>query len=526
MILCLLAFALSACQYKDTPEISNKDLAYFIRRLSSDAFGGRESGAVSGHKAGRYLSSYYKHHNFATVLSHRHAHEFSFAAGIEMDMQKNGIAWQVKREKVHKQNKASPNYGKKISGIPLPLSLPASFRGNLVFGGYCLAAKKWNELKSLRVKGKAVVCLRYAPGGYHKENTEYLPHMPFAVKYDKLKRAGAGAIVFLGQQGTKPPPLEGFSFAKQSGPPAIFIEPDSLPERVQQIHVAYAKATVKKNTKKLRKYRGYDLGEVEIQTAFQPRQHKGYNIIAALKELKNQERVLLIGGHYDHLGQGYFSSLDKALGIHNGADDNASGAALIMELARFLQAKLEWRNAHEKQKESKDSHNLISNIIFVHFDAEERGLLGSNAFINSPLFKKIRIMAMLNFDMVGRLRQQLGLYIQGSASADARWKVVLKESFAEAELAKGFPLHFVKGGLGPSDHSPFYAQKIPVAFFFTGNHSEYHRRSDTFPLINIAGVNSLTHMSVLLIQKLQYLKKPLQYRFTREKATRKDFGFH
>jgi hypothetical protein len=178
-----------------------------------------------------------------------------------------------------------------------------------------------------------------------------------------------------------------------------------------------------------------------------------------------QEYVVL-GAHFDHLGRSSNGALDPEAGnaIRNGADDNASGTAAILELARRLKA-----------------HPTRRSIIVVHFSGEELGLLGSQWFVEHPPVPLDRVDAMLNFDMVGRLRKdRLIVYGLGTATE-------LPAFVDSANVAPKLDLVKMDDGFGPSDHSSFYAKGIPVLHFFTDLHEDYHRATDDVDKVNAAG---------------------------------------
>jgi hypothetical protein len=187
-----------------------------------------------------------------------------------------------------------------------------------------------------------------------------------------------------------------------------------------------------------------------------------------------------VGAHYDHLGFGGNGSLAPwTTAIHNGADDNASGTATLLEIARRLMA------SGEKPKRR---------IVFIAFTAEERGLLGSDHYVRNPRFALEKTIAMFNLDMVGRLKDEsLAVYGTGTAKEF--------DPLVESLCAKyGFKLTKHPGGFGPSDHAKFYGQKIPVLHLFTGTHTDYHRPSDDSPKLNIEGMRRVTDMLVEIIR--------------------------
>ena len=191
------------------------------------------------------------------------------------------------------------------------------------------------------------------------------------------------------------------------------------------------------------------------------------------------DETVVIGAHYDHLGYGGRGSLAAAHGqsapkaVHNGADDNASGTAALLEIARRLAA---------------NRDKLKRRIVFIAFTGEESGLLGSAHYVNNPLVPIDKTVAMLNFDMVGRMTDhQLVVFGTGSASEfDALLERTTKN--------RGLELKKNASGYGPSDQTSFYAKKIPVMHFFTGTHSDYHRPTDDSDKVNVRGIRRVVQL--------------------------------
>lgn len=214
------------------------------------------------------------------------------------------------------------------------------------------------------------------------------------------------------------------------------------------------------------------------------------NLVAFLNN--GAPNTIVLGAHYDHLGFGEEgNSLDSNPKgkIHNGADDNASGVAGILELARRFSDK------------KKENHNFL----FILFSGEELGLYGSKYWTEHPTFDISKINYMINLDMVGRLDEKNGLSVSGSGTA-AVWEPLLKN------LSKdGLLLKTDSSGTGPSDHTSFYLKNLPVLHFFTGSHSDYHKPSDDADKINAEGEAKILELIVNLInaeptaQKLAFL---------------------
>jgi hypothetical protein len=189
--------------------------------------------------------------------------------------------------------------------------------------------------------------------------------------------------------------------------------------------------------------------------------------------------TIILGAHYDHLGYGSFGSLyvgDPA--IHNGADDNASGVAMILEMAERL--------ATEKK----------FNYLFIAFTGEENGLWGSNYYCDHPTIDLTKVTAMLNFDMVGRLNENK-MAINGTGTSPA-WVELIKGS-----NTANLTITMSESGIGPSDHTSFYLTDIPAIHYFTGAHEDYHKPSDDIQLINHEGMEIVADMVSNLIERMQ-----------------------
>lgn len=201
------------------------------------------------------------------------------------------------------------------------------------------------------------------------------------------------------------------------------------------------------------------------------------NVIAVLEgEGPFSDETIIVGAHYDHLGRGAEGSLAGAADrgeIHNGADDNASGTAGLIELARRLAAR---------------DKPLPRRIVFIAFTGEERGLLGSAAYVDKPLFPLDKTIAMFNMDMIGRMEEdKLVVFGTGTSS---RWDGLVDQQAAgqKIEISKK------PEGFGPSDHSSFYGKDIPVLHLFTGTHPDYHRPGDDWEKLNYPGMNRIINL--------------------------------
>ncbi len=206
--------------------------------------------------------------------------------------------------------------------------------------------------------------------------------------------------------------------------------------------------------------------DVKISVQITEKKRTGHNVIGYLDN--GAPATVVIGAHYDHLGYGedgnsLYRGPDKQ--IHNGADDNASGTAGVIELARLL-------------KQSKLKNN---NYLFIAFSGEELGLFGSKYFTEHPTIDLHSVNYMINMDMIGRLNDSSHALTIGGYGTSPAWGSVL------ANDNKFFSLKYDSSGTGPSDYTSFYRKDIPVLFFFTGLHSDYHRPTDDYDKINYTG---------------------------------------
>lgn len=208
------------------------------------------------------------------------------------------------------------------------------------------------------------------------------------------------------------------------------------------------------------------------------------------------DQTVVIGAHYDHVGMGGPGSLAPGtVAIHNGADDNASGTSVMLASVDRITQMLAASESHRR-------------VVFIAFTGEERGLLGSQHYVKNPRFPLESTVAMLNLDMVGRLRDN-DLTVYGTGTSPG-----FDEQVERLNRQTGFSLFKVSSGYGPSDHQSFYEQKIPVLFFFTGLHADYHRPSDTPDKINFSGMARITDLTSSLAQELATAAAPPAYATT------------
>ena len=209
------------------------------------------------------------------------------------------------------------------------------------------------------------------------------------------------------------------------------------------------------------------------------------NVAAILQGTGNSEEVIIIGAHYDHLGMGEFGSLSSSdePKIHNGADDNASGTAGLLELAEYF-----------------SENRTKTDILFLAFSGEEMGLLGSQHFVDDPTIDISNSLAMINMDMIGRMNNNR-MMIFGVATT-GQWESILTKANSDS-----LDMDLVADGTGSSDHTSFYYQNMPVLHYFTDTHADYHRPSDDVEWVNPEGQEKLLKHAARVVQTLDELDK-------------------
>jgi len=226
----------------------------------------------------------------------------------------------------------------------------------------------------------------------------------------------------------------------------------------------------------------------------------GVNVVGYIDN--QAEKTVVIGAHYDHLGTGGEGSLyrDDETSIHNGADDNASGVAVMLKIANAL-----------RQAQSDKDNQEQSNYLFIAFSGEEIGLLGSNYFVKNPTIDTKKVSYMINMDMVGRLNEEKVVAVYGVGTSP-RFKQAL---FANND--QGLTISEHDSGVGPSDHTSFYLADIPVLHFFTGQHSDYHKPSDDTEKLNYEGMEKISKYLLNIVNDLDSAEK-LTFRKTKNES--------
>jgi len=363
-----------------------------------------------------------------------------------------------------------PGTGVSLDGAPVAADAfrPASFSasgkasGEVVAANYGISAPELgiDDYKGIDAQGKIVVVRRFVPeGGPFADTQVERRYGDLRYKAFTAREHGAKGLIVV----DFPAGAAGASPAAESPLPALALDPIDAGGDVGIPVVA-----VKREAGSALFAGGH---RAEIEVGLDRKTKPAANVIGVLRAgaADRLPGAVVVGAHYDHLGHGGVSSLvPDSHDIHNGADDNASGTAALLEVARQLAAKRE---------------SLRRDVYLIAFSGEEAGTLGSTAFTRRPAsgLKMGDVVAMLNMDMVGRLRGNLVSVLGGESAAE--WKEIVPPACERERV--GCTLS--GDGYGPSDHSPFYAAGVPVLHFFTGPHEDYHKPSDDAARINAAG---------------------------------------
>jgi len=356
--------------------------------------------------------------------------------------------------------------------LPFSTSTAEALSGRLVFVGYGIAPEGEGsgsyEKLGAKVKGSIVVAL----GGSPPDD----PHLSPAVTRPQSKMIAArdhGAIGFILWEPDQVVPYPNHGEANDLRIPALWVGKEGTRALLQAFGRTQAKGlAIGRRTRK----------RVQMYTPLEPISLRTANVAGMLAGPEGSA-ALVIGAHMDHLGEGTSHSLAPGVkAVHNGADDNASGVAVILEMARVLAAL-----PPEERPYS---------LYFVAFGAEEMGLLGSKYYVENlePALRK-RMLAMLNFDMVGRLGQEQGLVVSGTGTSSL-WPDLLDRSQGSMELRHS------EDGYGASDQTSFYEAGLPVLHFFTGTHSDYHKPSDDIDKINFEGAAQVAELALRIVHTL------------------------
>jgi hypothetical protein len=472
----LAAFVLfagaTAVQAQFSQAITSDDVMGHIRVLAQDEWQGRRSGTPGGAAAAEYIEQQLRAVGVApagTNGSYRHAFEFVSAANLGAN---NRFVAAVEANR--RTLRVNDDFR------PVGFSASASFEGGVVFAGYGISMPQrgYDDYAGIDVSGKAVVVMRYSPWG-DKPPQEFQASTALRAKVLKAKEKGAAAVIIItGPADSDSDEPMKLSYDRQAGSadlPVVSLRRTVVDEWLRNARLSLKAVHDSIVASKQPRSIALDHVTVQLRTDVELVRATADNVVGMLEgsDPALNGEIIVIGAHYDHLGLGGEDSgslTPDTLAPHNGADDNASGTAGVLELAQYF---------------ARPENRPKRTVYFLAFAGEEMGLLGSSAYVNAPTTPLSRMVAMINMDMIGRLTDRK-LIVYGVGTA-----VGLDSLLTSKNADSSFVLKLNKDGFGPSDHSSFYSKKIPVLHFFTDLHSDYHRPSDDWQLINAKGTKQV-----------------------------------
>ncbi len=420
-------------------------LKQHIQTLASDLYEGRETGTNGEQLSYGYIIQQFENIGLMPRGETGFLQPFPFSKGVVLgknnQLQINGKSYELKKD-----------------FYPLPYFLNGDVKGSVVDVGYGISAPKLNHddyAGKENLRGKIFLMDYFSPEG-NNPHSKFGDYMDEKTKIEKAYELGAAAVIFY------------------SGNDSLVIPDADFARRMGKEYMPVVKVNGKARQALLSK-KNID---VRIVVDLTKVEGKGHNVVGYINN--NAKYTAVITAHYDHLGKGGEGSLYRGDStVHNGADDNASGVAALIELARFI----------------KLSQLKNNNYLFIAFSGEEKGLLGSNYYVKHPRMPLDQVNYNINLDMVGRLKKDEPVLIINGVGTSPTWK----EALSKITLLK---TKTTESGVGPSDQTSFYLENIPAIHFFSGTHEDYHKPSDDEDKINYPGEIQIINFILELISQL------------------------
>jgi aminopeptidase YwaD len=565
LLTALLSVAALAQQpASSTPSVDR--IRQVISYLASDALEGRRTGTPGANDAAHYIAGEFNRYGLRPGLQiarpartrgenqARYLQPFPYVSEVELG---NNNLFFVNPGRA--DDTAQFLVGQ--DWMPLGFSSNGSIKSaEIVFAGYGISSAelKYDDYAVSNVKDRVAIVFAGTPDGDN-------PHGQFArageirFKVAAARAAGARALLIIAnEEKLKDDSLSRLSYdnAGEAGIPVAVIS-RQLATRLlatQAVSLSDYEKTADSRTgfegamtsARIMRMPTKGLG-LSISTNVVRRESPSFNVIGILpgSDPKLKSEAIVIGAHYDHLGRGGEGSgslAPRAGAIHHGADDNASGVAGLIELARMF---------------SSQNPKPRRTIIFIAFSGEEEGLIGSNFYVNHPVVPLANTVAMINMDMIGRMKEK-ALIVGGMGTAQ-EWRSLIDASndvqgmtvsltsagadrttlpisipvvtgsngrpVVTKDPGKKFVLTLNEDGFGPSDHSSFYAKQVPVLFFWTGTHDDYHKPSDTADKINYEGEAGIVSFVSRVIHDIDQDDKRPTYAVAKSESQGRSMGF-
>jgi len=559
-------------------------LRVHIEHLASDKLEGRRTGSSGANLAAEYIAREFSRYGLRRSIgrdlpgmSHleadspkRYLQEFPYVAGVELG-KRNELSFRLVANPASKavplERDTSLTMRPGEDWLPLGLSAPGRIENTpAVLVGYGLTIRelKYDDYAYANATGKIAIAFSGTPDGDN-------PHGQFGryegVRWKAIAARNAGAkalVVIASENNFKDDRLSRLHYDNSAGDAGLPVIAVSRQAGAQLLSANLSLLADVEQRLRTKQPQGNENQTVvlplhtvliTLSTDVVRREVAASNVIGILDgsdpTLKNE--VIVIGAHYDHLGRGGEGSLASHEGdIHHGADDNASGTAGLLELARIF---------------SEQRPRPRRTLVFIAFSGEEEGLLGSNYYVNHPIMPLANTVAMINMDMIGRMKDNK--LIVGGAGTAQEWRQVIAAANASERIRvtatpessgdisktsttsstssigsgvpiitgingrpivslvieKSFDLTLNEDGFGPSDHSSFYAKQVPVLFFWTGTHDDYHKPSDTADKINYADEARVLAFVARIVRDVDNNDKRPVYIVAKSEATGRSTGF-
>ncbi|MEE2839776.1 MAG: M28 family peptidase [Acidobacteriota bacterium] len=467
-----------------------------LRYLASDELKGRGNGSEELEQAARYIAEHYREAGLLPAgEGDTYFQEFELTLGQGLGS-RNQITFQFKDGPMLLE--PGEDY------VPLTSGPDNRVEGPLVFVGYGITAPEldYDDYGDLDVEGKIVVAFEHEPQekveGSVFAGNEMTPYATPLYKIMNARSRGAAAVILLSDdfnhpevvssppEGTQVTPLGIHSVRLTRGWGQRLLSESGLdPDEITGL----ISSQLTPQTLALDYVGAIDLDLIKVRRTVR-------NVLGFIPG--QTDRIIILGAHYDHLGLGLNGALAPDLKgqIHNGADDNASGTAGLMQLAQEF-------------SESSPRHGLL----FIAFAGEELGLLGSRYYTEHPTLPLEDSIAMINMDMIGRSD---GDILIGGVGSAAEWRPLLDEIRETSSLE----FSYSEDSRGSSDHLSFASKRVPVLFFFSGLHSDYHRPSDDWERIQVAATREIIHVVHRTVERVADFQEPFEFVETRRRPFR------
>jgi aminopeptidase YwaD len=426
--------------------------------LADDRLEGRQTGSEGEKLAMNYIASYFKQYGLLPKGEKDYIQSFTFTKGKSLEGYNSLFIDNHEFEIL-------------TDFFPLPYSGNGNVKGTIQNLGYGIEApgllNNYEGIENLT--NKILLINLSSPDGIHP-HSKYINYTDYKTRIKIAESKGASAIIFYNTDKTLKDPVFDLNMnVEAENIPVIFIQSKYL-------HL------LEEGT------------QIELNVNLKKEEITGSNVVGFINN--KATNTVVIGAHYDHIGHGEYGNSRSTIlpAIHNGADDNASGVALMLELSKYLKEKPLQNN----------------NYLFVAFSGEELGLFGSKYFTQNPTIDLGKANYMLNFDMVGRLDEQSRIALHGVGTSPTF------EPLAKSISTGNLNITTSESGMGASDHTSFYLKDLPVLHFYTGNNPDYHKDTDDAHLINYDGMVDVLNYTYHFMAELDTKGK---LEFTKTKDT-------